>query len=112
MNRKLTFLVLAAGLLILAPLALAQVTISNPLGAVGDFPTLLTKIAGAIGALVATLGTVMIIVAGILYLTSAGSPEKVKAAKTALVYAIAGIVIGGCATLITTIVLNILQGKS
>lgn len=69
------------------------VTIPNPLGST-DFGGLLRKIADAVGTLIATLGTIMIIVAGILYLTSAGSPERMSKAKTALVYAIAGIVIG------------------
>ena len=64
-------------------------------------------IASAIGPLIASLGSVMIIVAGILYLTSAGSPEKVGTAKKALVYAIAGIAIGLAASSIVQIVKGI-----
>ena len=49
--------------------------ICNPLDA-KNFGELLLKIAGGIGVLISSLGTIMIIVAGILYLTSAGSPKE------------------------------------
>jgi len=50
----------------------------------------------------------MIIVAGILYLTSAGSPDKMKTAKTALIYAIAGMVIGMAAEAIVATIKGVL----
>jgi hypothetical protein len=86
------------------------VTIDNPLagGGVNSFPQLLTKIAQAVGTLIASLGTIMIIISGILYLTSAGSPEKINKAKTALGYAIVGIAIGLAATAISTTILNVI----
>lgn len=77
--------------------------IENPLDT-DNFGDLLLKIAGAVGALMASLGTIMIIVAGILYLTSAGSQERMTKAKNALVYAIVGIAIGLAATAIVEIV--------
>jgi len=46
-----------------------------------------------------------------LYLTSAGSPEKMTKAKTALIYAIAGIAIGVAASTISTVIVDILNGK-
>ena len=61
--------------------------------------------------LIASLGTIMIIVAGIFYLTSAGSPERIGVAKKALIYAIAGIAIGVAATAIANIIVDILKGK-
>ena len=86
----------------------APVMIPNPLN-VDNFDKLLLKIAGGIGVLIGSLGTIMIIVAGILYLTSAGSPERMGTAKKALFYAIAGIVIGILATSIVQIILSILK---
>jgi len=91
----------------LAGFALA-IQIPNPLGSTSDFGALLCKIAKAVGGLVATLGTIMLIVAGILYLTSAGSPEKITTAKKALVYAIVGIVIGTIAGALPGIICDIL----
>ncbi len=85
--------------------------ICNPLTGVGNFGELLTKIADGVGTLIATLGTIMIIVAGILYLTSAGSPDKMTKAKTALIYAIAGIAIGLAAKAIVATLSKVLGGS-
>lgn len=71
----------------------AQVTIPNPLGNTNTFGDLFLKIADAVAGLVGAISVIMIIVAGILYLTSAGSPEKITTARKALFYAIMGIVI-------------------
>lgn len=110
MNKKIILLYIFIGLFGLASFALAQVTIKNPLSA-ENFGQLLLQIAGAVGLLVGTLGTIMIIVAGIFYLTSAGSPERMKTAKTALVYAIAGIAIGIAATTIVEVIKSVLGAK-
>lgn len=92
----------------------AAVTIPNPLcsggSCVNNFGDLLLKIASGVGVLIASLGTIMIIVAGILFLTSAGSPTKMETAKKALTYAIIGIAIGLAATAIVQIIWGILKG--
>ena len=90
-------------LLCSASFALAAVTVPNPLG-VNNFGDLLLKIAKGIGDIIATLGSLMIIVAGFLYLTSAGNPEKMNKAKTALMYAIGGIIIGILAETIVIVI--------
>jgi len=108
MNKKIVSLIIFISLSCLASFALAQ-SIPNPLGTTDTVPKLLLNIANAVGELIATLGSIMIIVAGILYLTSAGNPERVGTAKKALVYAIAGIVIGIAASSIVNIVLNIMN---
>jgi hypothetical protein len=107
MNRQI-FSLIALVLLTLAlsPLiikAADSATISNPLSA-NNFTALLTNIATAVGTLIATLGVIMLIVAGIFYLTSAGNPERISTAKKALIYAIAGIVIGLAANAIVSII--------
>lgn len=104
-------MIVLIGLFGLAGLASAQqIKIPNPLapGGVNSFGDLLLKIAEGVGTVIASLGTIMIIVAGILYLTSAGSPERMGKAKTALIYAIAGIAIGLAARAIVEIVKNIM----
>ena len=90
------------------------VTIANPLagGGVNNFPQLLTKIASGIGVLITSLGTIMIIVSGILYLISAGNPERINKAKTALIYAIAGIAIGLAATAISQTILWVIGART
>ena len=75
---------------------------------VNNFSDLLGKIVTAVGQIIAVLGTIMIIVAGILYLTSAGSPERINAAKKALVYAIVGIIIGTIAATIVGVIKGII----
>ena len=108
MDKKIIFWIMFAGIFGLVSLASAQVLIPNPLQGINNFGELLLKIAGAVGGLVAALGTIMIIVAGILFLTSAGSPERMKTAKTALVYAIVGIAIGLAATAIVEVIKSVI----
>lgn len=72
---------------------LAQVTIPNPLKYNNFGQLLLDGIIPAVAGLIGALSVIMIIVAGILFLTSAGSPERIGTAKKALAYAIIGIVI-------------------
>ncbi|MEK7080594.1 MAG: hypothetical protein AAB925_02045 [Patescibacteria group bacterium] len=72
---------------------LASVTIPNPLRWDTFEGLLLNGIIPAVAGLVGALSVIMIIVAGILFLTSAGSPERIGTAKKALIYAIVGIVI-------------------
>lgn len=114
MNKKVVSVIIFASLFCCASLALADggASIPNPLEGVNSFGDLLTKIAEGVGEVVAALGTVMIIVAGILYLTSAGSPERISKAKTALFYAIAGITIGLAARAIVEIIKNIIGAGS
>jgi len=59
-----------------------------------DFSTLFKGIADTVGTMIASVATIMFIVAGIYYLTSAGNPGRIETAKKILIYAIAGIVIG------------------
>lgn len=73
-------------------LALA-VSITNPISST-SFGDLLVKIAAGVGALIGGIGVIMIIIAGIMYLLSAGNPNRMQTAKTALTYAIIGMTIG------------------
>jgi hypothetical protein len=108
MNKKIITLVVLTGLFCVAGFALAQVEIKDPLGGT-TFPLLLGKIVKAVGGLIAILGTIMVIVAGIFYLTSAGSQERIGAAKKTLTYAIVGIAIGLAAQTIVDAILAIIK---
>ena len=110
MNVKRNVLYTSISLCLISAATFASaVTIPNPLGAVNSFCALLTNIANGIGIFIATLGTIMIVISGIMYLISAGSPERINKAKTALVYAIVGIVVGISASTIVAIVKQILS---
>lgn len=106
MNKKLASIIVFAGLFCVASTALA-VEVPNFLGST-TFKDLLLKIAGGVGEVVAALGTIMVIWAGILYLTSAGNPQKIQTAKSAITYAIIGITIGIAAKAIVEIIQNII----
>lgn len=108
MTIKKSFIYLAVFVSILTMAgSVTAVTITNPLS-VNSFVELLTRIAQKVGELIAILGTIMIIISGILFLISAGSPERITKAKTALMYAIIGIAVGLAATAISTTILNII----
>ncbi|MFA5877843.1 MAG: hypothetical protein WC845_00495 [Candidatus Staskawiczbacteria bacterium] len=75
-------------LLFVAQFSQAQ-TIPDPIGA-GSFKELILLVTQGVATVIAPLVVIMFIVAGILYLTSAGNPERMKSAKTCIVYAIVG----------------------
>lgn len=110
MNKKIVSVIIFSSLFCLVNFAMAT-TIPNPLGDTSSFPLLLGRIAIGVGNLIASLGVIMIIVAGILYLTSAGSPERTNTAKKALIYAIVGIAIGISANVIVSIIFGVLSGS-
>jgi len=91
-KRKITVFIIFISLFCLASFSYAQ-NIVNPLK-VDTFDDLFANIIKTVGKLIAGVGTIMLIVAGILYVTSAGSPERIGKAKTALIYAVAGMAIG------------------
>jgi len=109
---KKIYIVLLSSLILLglATFTYAQVQIPNPISS-DNVKDLLLKIARGVADLIGVLGTIMIIVAGILYLTSAGDPGRMGKAKTALVYAIAGIAIALAAEAIISIISDIVGLK-
>lgn len=106
MNKKFVSIIVFTSLFCLVSFVSA-VSIPNPLS-FNTFNDLLCHIASEIGTVIASLGAIMIIVAGFFYLTSAGSPERIGVAKKALIYAIAGIAIGLAATIIVNVVKDVI----
>jgi hypothetical protein len=106
MNKKIVFTCLSLLLLVSAGFTYAaSATLPNPLGGTTTFPQLLNeKILPALSGLIAAISVIMFVIAGILYLTSAGDPGKVGKAKTAVTYAVIGIVIAISATAISAII--------
>lgn len=76
------------------------VTLVNPLcidgsggskPCISDFPGLIKKITTYVSSIVGSIAVIIFLYAGFLYLTSAGSPEKISKAHRALIYAIVGV---------------------
>lgn len=108
MNKKLSYsLVVLANIFAGTGIAMAAVTVPNPLG-VNSFGDLLTKIAEGAGKLIVEISVIMIIVSGIMYLLSSGNPERMKLAKTTLTYSIIGTAIGLAASAIVATIKTIL----
>lgn len=80
------------GVLVLAPIASAAVSIPNPIKC-DTAQCLITQVIKYIFGIIAVLATFMFIWGGILMLTSAGNAQRVKQAKDTLTYAAIGIVV-------------------
>ena len=106
MSKKTLSLVLFIGLLCFAGLVLADDSIS-PTTTATSFSALFGSIAKAIAGIIGGVGAIMFIVAGIFYVTSGGSPERMGVAKKTLVYAIIGMVVGLSANAIVDFVVSI-----
>lgn len=61
--------------------------------------------------LVAVIAVVAILIAGGLYLISAGDEKKAATAKHALIYAIIGLVVIGSALIIVNLIIHAVQGN-
>lgn len=109
------FLFSLASLIILfaiaGPVFASSTTIENPLN-VNSIVGLLDKIAATVAGIIGTLGVIMLIIAGVLFVTSAGSPEKVNSAKKAFFYAVMGIAVALAATAIINTVKYIIGARS
>ncbi len=81
------------GLLILPVLSLAYETPSTPPTGNLDIPTVIGYILTIMYEIAFGLGVIMFIVAGILFMTSQGAPEKVSTARSAALWAVVGIVV-------------------
>ncbi len=84
--------VLLFGLILVAPVASAAISIPNPISC-DTAQCLITQVIKYIFGIIAVLATFMFIWGGLLMLTSAGNAQRVKQAKDTLTYAAIGIVV-------------------
>ena len=101
MKKYLAILILSA---LALPVAALAIDFTPPQGGIPDVPTLVNRILTPVWQIFIGLAVLMIIVAGILFLTANGQPEKITTARTALLWGIMGIAVGVLAFSITTIV--------
>ena len=79
-------------------------------GKEGDAVSIVTNILEAVFGITAILATVVIIIGGVMYMTSRGSEDKVKRAKDAILYAVIGLIVSIAAYAIVNFVLNNVKG--
>jgi hypothetical protein len=87
-----------------APTNSGPVSLVNPLGGIPSVQALFQAVMTAFIILSIPFIVFFIILAGFQYVTAQGSPEKIKSASKALLYAVIGAVIIVGAIAITTIV--------
>ena len=97
---------------IMANVALAQVTIDNPLGSGGkDIPTLISTIANWLLGIGIAISTIIILWAAFLFMTSGGNKDRVTQARQTLWYAIIGLAILLIADGVALLIKNLLSGN-
>ena len=62
--------------------------------------------------ILSTVISIVIIIGGITMMTSQGSPDKVKKARNAIIYALVGLVIALLAFAITSFILRATKGEA
>src|SRR5581483_11907527 len=72
----------------------------------GDLNDTITSIVNVLTVVVGVAAVIMIIVAGLRYVASAGNPEGAKNARNTILYAVIGLVIVAVAQLIVHFVIN------
>lgn len=107
MKKTLLFIIIFVIFLIAVPLITKGVVIPDPLGERG-ITDILKAITGLLKIIAIPLGTIMIIISGIQYLTSAGNEEKASKAKKTMLYTVIGVAIVIAADFIVGFVTEIL----
>ena len=96
--------------ILLAPVAVVASDISSqstPPTIPTDLTTIGEKIVGAIWIVFVIIAIIAFVIAGIMFVTSQGSPEKVAAARQSFLWGLAGIVVAIIAYVIVSVVVNL-----
>ncbi len=91
-NRIILFGLVSLITLCLSPNSFVCAALQSPISA-ESFGELLSKIVAGVASIIAGASVIMFVIAGILFLTSAGSPERLQSAKNCLKYALVGLFI-------------------
>lgn len=110
MKKTLPIAIVCSIILIAFPFIVSALTLENPLQ-YDDLNKLIEGIADALAILASAVGVVMIIIAGIQYMTSAGNEEKAGKAKKTILYTIIGVAIVLAADFIVNLVGELLRKK-
>lgn len=86
------------------------ISIPNPVGA-EDFTTLIDNIVDFLFIVLAPIATIVVLYAGVLFMTAGGSTERIQKAKQTLTWAVIGIAILIVSKSITYVIADFLGGK-
>lgn len=110
MNKRILYLALLTVLALMAyPFApvFAQLNATR-YGPIFSITDLVPSIEGAIWIIFGTLTVVFFVIAGILFLTAQGAPEKLKIARSAFIWGVVGVIVAIVAYSIIAIVSSML----
>ncbi|MBI1866322.1 MAG: hypothetical protein HY005_03335 [Candidatus Staskawiczbacteria bacterium] len=95
---------IAVGLLLLSVLLVPVTVFAQPNVTISSLDQLVNAIKRPIWIVFGLIALIAFVVAGILFLSAGGDPEKVKTARAAFLWGIVGIVVGIVAFSIVTII--------
>jgi len=110
--KKITLSSIIAVITALPALALAQmeqIAPGGPGGTVGSLQQIIHAIENAVGLVFGALAVIMFVFAGVRFLTAGGEPEKVQQARSAVLWGVAGVVVGIIAFSIIAIVGSVIR---
>jgi uncharacterized membrane protein YcfT len=113
MNKK-TLTLLAFSVLLSAALPITSMAVNFNPGTqppqIGSLTQIIGNALNTVWVIVATIAVVMIITAGIMFMTASGSAEKVGTARQTVIWAVVGLAIAILGFSVQTI-LNFIQGN-
>ena len=80
------------GLLLFPLVTRAAVSISNPLN-VDSLPKLINNVISGLLGVVGAISLLMVVIGGILWMTSGGNSDRIKRGKDTLVWAVMGLIV-------------------
>ena len=98
-TKKITLSLVTMGIMALPFLAFAQPSVT-----ITSLTDLVAKIESAVWIVFGGIAVLAFVVAGILFLTAGGAPEKIASARSAFLWGVAGVVVGIIAYSIIAIV--------
>ena len=108
MNKKILFLI-SLGVLCLPSIGSAQLQNCPSSGpCVTSLVQMIHGIEMAAGLIFGGVAVIMFVVAGVLFLSAQGEPEKLKQARAAGIWGVAGVIVGILAFSIIAVVISIL----
>ena len=92
-------------------MTLPVLAFAQPAVQIGSIYALVTQIERLMWIVFGGIAVIMFVVAGIQFLTAGGQPEKIQAARSSLIWGIAGVVVAIVAYSIIAIVSSVLGGS-
>lgn len=92
---------------LLLPIIVFAATIENPLK-YGTIPEVVAAIANFIFIISIPITSLMVVIGGVMFMTSGGDPKKVEQAKKLLLYAVIGLAIILLSKTIAAVIENVL----